>query len=61
MPETTPLLSNPDGNNYYFLNNDGAATRDADATVEGYPQGANSAEFEPKKLGPRPKTQVGRL
>eukprot|EP00429_Kryptoperidinium_foliaceum_P110206 CAMPEP_0176296198 /NCGR_PEP_ID=MMETSP0121_2-20121125/58072_1 /TAXON_ID=160619 /ORGANISM="Kryptoperidinium foliaceum, Strain CCMP 1326" /LENGTH=121 /DNA_ID=CAMNT_0017637327 /DNA_START=44 /DNA_END=406 /DNA_ORIENTATION=- len=55
MPETTPLLSSPDGSSYYFLNNDGGVKRDADggATVEGIPDGANAAEFEPKKLGPK--------
>lgn len=60
MPETTPLLSSPDGSNYYFLNSEGDVKRDADggATVEGIPDGANAAEFEPKKLGP--KRQVGR-
>ena len=59
MPETTPLLSNPDGSNYYFLNNDGGLKRGSDsgATVEGIPNGANVVEFEPKKLGPA-KQQV---
>ncbi len=65
MPETTPLLSNADGANYYFLNNgvDGkpSSLRGAEggATVNGIPQGANAAEFEPKKLGP--KRQVNKF
>jgi len=65
MPETTPLLSNSEGANYYFLNNgtEGkpSSFRGADrgAIVEGLPNGSDAAEFEPKKLGP--KRQVGRF
>ena len=65
MPETTPLLSNTDGANYYFLNNGSegkpSSFRGADrgAVVEGIPDGSDAAEFEPKKLGP--KRQVGKF
>jgi hypothetical protein len=48
MPETTPLLSSG-----YFLNSSVDGTpRDAPATMEPAPVGADANEFAPKRLGP---------
>lgn len=59
MTETKPLLSNSDGNGYYFLNDGSKAPSPSKQSsyggsyVDGVPAGANADEFEPRKLTPK--------
>lgn len=65
MGEKSPLLSNTDGNGYYFLNDvkEGKSRdvqdEDGGAYFQGIPDGSTAEEFEPRKLGP--KRQVGKI